>query len=157
MINSGTVETASKEISKEIFGFDFINLALKLVVYFAIALIFAKVMEAIVFARGTFVVLANLLGFSIPTSDQVPQSLKDLFDGGIKGFKFWDIIKIIAILLVITEFMIYINQNKKVGSTPSPMTIGIFILIISVLAISTIPELFNRLKTAGFSNPQNLV
>ena len=125
--------------------------------YFTGALIFAKVMEAIVFARGSFVLLANLLGFSIPKEEQLPQTLKDLFNGGIKGFKFWDVVKIVALLLVITEMMMYINQNRKVGSNPSPMTLGVFTLIIVSLGATTVPELVKRIKSADFSNPQDLV
>ncbi len=148
---------SAKVASREIFGFDFVNLGLKLLVYFTVALILAKVMEAIVFARGSFVLIANLLGFSIPKEEQLPQTLKDLFNGGIKGFKFWDLVKVIAILLVITEMIMYVNQNRRMGSNPSPMTLGVFTLIIVSLGITTVPELVKRLKNADFSNPQDLV
>jgi len=148
---------SAKGLSKEIFGFDFVNLGVKLVIYFTVALVFSKIMEAIIFARGSFVLLANFLGFNIPTSDQLPQTLKDLFGEGLHGFKFWDIVKIVALLLVITEFVMYINQNRKVGSTPSPMTLGVFTLIIVSLGITTVPELVKRLKTTGFNNPQEMV
>ena len=148
---------SAKVASKEIFGFDFVNLGIKLLVYFTVALLFAKIMEAIVFARGSFVLLANFLGFNIPKEEQLPQSLKDLFNGGIKGFKFWDVVKIIALLLIITEFIMYVNQNRKVGSNPSPMTIGVFILIISALGVTTVPELIKRIRNADFANPQDLV
>ncbi len=154
---AGLSVDSAKFASKEIFGFDFVNLGLKLLVYFTVALIFAKVMEAIVFARGSFVLIANLLGFSIPTEDKLPQSIKDLFNGGIKGFKFWDIVKIIALLLVITEMIMYINQNRRAGSNPSPMTLGVFTLIIVSLGITTVPELVKRLKNADFTNVQDLV
>ena len=76
---------AGKQVSKEIFGYDFVGLILKLVVFYGVALIIAKVMEAIIFARGAFVILANTLGYNVPNSDQLPQSLKDLFGG--KGLK----------------------------------------------------------------------
>ncbi len=148
---------SAKFASKEIFGFDFVNLGLKLLIYFTVALIFAKVMEAIVFARGGFVVLANLLGFDIPKEEQLPQTLKDLFNGGIKGFKFWDIVKIIALLLVITEMIMYVNQNRRMGSNPSPMTLGVFTLIIVSLGITTVPELVKRIRNVEFSNAQDLV
>jgi len=137
----------------ERFNFDFVNLGIKLIVYFVVLFVFAKFMESIIFARGAFVIVANLFGFNIPTSEQVPQSLKDLFDGGISGFKFWDVVKIIAIFLVIAEFMGYMNRNK--GNT-SPMTIGIFISILIVLGVTTVFDLKTRLQNT-FNNPNELI
>ncbi len=131
----------------EKFGYDFVGLGVKIVVYFLITFLFAKFMEAVIFLRGGWVVMANLLGFSIPKADQVPESLKKLFDGGISGFKFWDIVKIILIILVIAEFIRYVNLPQK----SSPMTIGIFLGIISILAITTFPELVKRIKATDFN------
>ncbi len=139
---------------EERFNYDFVNLGIKLFVYFGIMFAFAKFMEAVIFAKGAFTTIANLFGFSIPTSDQVPQTLKDLFDGGINGVKFWDLVKILAILLVIAEFMRYMNSNQ--GAKSSPMTIGIFISIIVVLGATTVFDLRERLKTT-FNNPQEFV
>ena len=143
---------AGKQVSKEIFGYDFVGLILKLVVFYGVALIIAKVMEAIIFSRGAFVILANTLGYNVPNVDQFPQSLKDLFgEQGIKGFKFWDIIKIVSILLVVAEFMRYVNTNKALGAKSSPMTIGIFTLIIVALGLTTVPELIQRVKGTDFN------
>ena len=143
---------AGKQVSKEIFGYDFVGLIVKLVVFYGVALVIAKVMEAIIFARGAFVILANTLGYNIPSADQLPQSFKDLFgETGVKGFKFWDIIKIVSILLVVAEFMRYVNTNKALGSKASPMTIGIFTLIIVALGLTTIPELIQRVKGTDFN------
>ena len=143
---------AGKQVSKEIFGYDFVGLIVKLVVFYGVALIIAKVMEAIIFARGAFVILANTLGYNIPSADQLPQSFKDLFgETGVKGFKFWDIIKIVSILLVVAEFMRYVNTNKALGAKSSPMTIGIFTLIIVALGLTTIPELIQRVKGTDFN------
>ena len=143
---------AGKQVSKEIFGYDFVGLILKLVVFYGVSFIISKVMEAIIFSRGAFVILANTLGFNIPNVDQFPQSLKDLFgETGIKGFKFWDIIKIVSILLVTAEFMRYVNTNKALGAKSSPMTIGIFTLIIVALGLTTVPELIQRVKGTDFN------
>ena len=131
----------------EKFGYDFVGLFVKIIVYFVIAFIFAKFMEAVIFTRGLWVTLANLLGFSIPSSEQVPDSMKKLFDGGISGFKFWDIVKIILVILVIAEFIRYVNLPQK----SSPMTIGIFVAIISMLALTTFPELIKRIKATDFN------
>ena len=143
---------AGKAVSKEIFGYDFVGLILKLVVFYGVALIIAKVMEAIIFARGAFVILANTLGYNVPSADQLPQSFKDLFsETGVKGFSFWDIIKIVSILLVTAEFFRYVNTNKALGAKASPMTIGIFTLMILALGLTTIPELIQRVKGTDFN------
>ncbi len=139
---------------RERFNYDFVNLGIKLLIFFGTMFIFAKFMEAVIFVRGGFLLLANLLGFNIPKSEQLPQSLKDLFNGGVNGFKFWDIIKIVAILLVVAEFMRYMSNNQ--GAKASPATIIIFIGIIAILGITTIPELKNRLQNT-FNNPDELV
>ena len=143
---------AGKQVSKEIFGYDFVGLIVKLFVFYTVAFVFAKLMEAIIFARGAFVILANTLGYNVPSADQLPQSFKDLFgEQGVKGFKFWDIIKIVSILLVVAEFMRYVNTNKSLGAKSSPMTIGIFTLIIVALGLTTVPELIKRVKGTDFN------
>ena len=143
---------AGKQVSKEIFGYDFVGLIVKLFVFYAVAFVFAKFMEGVIYARGAFSIIANTLGFSIPSNEQLPQSLKDLFgEQGVKGFKFWDIIKIVSILLVVAEFMRYVNTNKALGAKSSPMTIGIFTLMIVALGLTTIPELIQRVKGTDFN------
>ena len=143
---------AGKAVSKEIFGYDFVGLIVKLFVFYAVAFVFAKFMEGVIYARGAFSIIANTLGFNIPNSDQLPQSLKDLFgETGVKGFKFWDIIKIVSILLVTAEFFRYVNTNKALGAKASPMTIGIFTLMIVALGLTTVPELIKRVKGTDFN------
>jgi hypothetical protein len=142
---------AGKQVSKEIFGYDFVGLIIKLFVFYAVAFVFAKFMEGVIYARGAFTVIANTLGFSIPSNEQLPQSLKDLFEEGVKGFKFWDIIKIVSILLITAEFFRYVNTNKALGAKASPMTIGIFTLMILALGLTTVPELIQRVKGTDFN------
>ena len=153
MVTKQAVSTAQKS-SVELFGYDFTGLVVKLVVYFGLALIFSKIMEGIILARGGFVQFANLLGINIPQSEQMPDSLKKLFDGGINGFKFWDIIKVIAILLVIMEYLRYSQSIKNLNAKVSPMTSGVFILLIVIMGITTIPELHKRIKMTDLNLDQ---
>lgn len=138
--------------SVELFGYDFVGLIIKLFIYFVTALAIAKFMEAVIWARGFFVIAANLFGFNIPTSEQVPQTIKDLFNGGVNGIKYWDAIKVVAILILVVEFMRYVEVNQKNGGKPSPLTIGIFLLIGLGLSITTIPELLARFKKTSLGN-----
>ncbi len=140
------VSGATKFVNEQ-FGYDFVGLFVKIIVYFVIAFVFAKFMEAVIFTRGIWVTLANLLGFNIPQADQVPDSLKKLINGGISGFKYWDIVKLILMFLVIAEFIRYVNLPQK----SSPMTIGIFVAIISILALTTFPEIIKKIKQTDFN------
>ena len=142
-----------RDKAKENLGFDFVGLIVKLFVFYTVAFVFAKFMEGVIYARGAFTIIANTLGFNIPNSDQLPQSLKDLFgETGVKGFKFWDIIKIVSILLVTAEFMSYLNSVKTDPTKKSsPMTIGLFVLMIVILGINTVPELIKKVKGTDFN------
>ena len=141
----------AKQVSVELFSYDFVGLFIKLATYYGVAIIFAKFMEAVIVTRGWFVTAAAIFGWTIPTSEQVPESLKKLFLDGYGGFKFWDAVKIISILLVVAEMIRYTNSNKKNGGESSPLTLGIFILIIAVLGVVTIPELLQRIKKTDFN------
>lgn len=146
-IITGQAVGQARQFATEQFGYDFIGLGIKLLVYFAVTFLFAKFMEMVIFASGGLVIIVNLLGWKVPNKDQLPDSLKKLFDGGISGFKFWDLVKLIAILLVIAEFIRYVNLPQK----SSPMTIGIFIAIVSLLSVTTFPELIKRIKNTDFN------
>ncbi len=145
----------SRDVATKELGYDFIGLTIKLFLFFAVALIFSKFMEAVVFFSSPtkslgFKAITSLLGIKIPVADDFPEALTKLFDGGISGFKYWDIVKIIAMLLVVAEMIRYI-QNQPSRKDVSPMTIGLFLGIFGVLAITTIPELFDKLKTTDFN------
>ena len=93
LVNPSTIIAKSAlsnvaNISQQKFGYDFSGLFIRLGIFYLIAFVFAKIMEATIFFRGGFVVFANLFGINIPKSDQLPEPLKKLFDGGYQGFKF---------------------------------------------------------------------
>ena len=137
-----------KAISLREYNYDFVGLVTKLVVYFTVSLLFSKFMEAIILGRGFYKTLANLFGYSIPSATEFPKVITDLFgETGVKGFKFWDVVKIGAILMVIAEYMRYSKNNP---TTKSPLTIGIFVLLITILGLTTVPELIKRVKTTDF-------
>jgi len=137
-----------KAISLREYNYDFVGLVTKLVVYFTLSLLFAKFMEAVILGRGFYKTLANLFGYSIPVSTEFPKVITDLFgETGIKGFKFWDVVKIGAILMVLFEYMRYSKNNPN---TKSPLTVGIFVLLITILGLTTLPELIKRVKTTDF-------
>jgi len=142
--------------SVQILGYNFVNLFVQLFIYFALAFAFAKIMEGIIFFRGGFVIIANLLGIKIPNKEQFPQSLRDLFDGGISGFKFWDVVKVVAVIIVIAEFVVYLQIREESGKKVSPITIAVFLMIGLFLTLTSIPALLQRIK-GTFVNKEQLV
>ena len=137
-----------KAISLREYNYDFVGLVTKLVVYFTLSILFAKFMEAVILGRGFYKTLAALFGYSIPASTEFPKFITDLFgENGVKGFKFWDLVKLGGILMVLMEFMRYSKNNPN---TKSPLTIGIFVLLITILGLTTLPELIKRVKTTDF-------
>ena len=138
----------AQNLSLQKFGYDFTGLFFRLGVFYLIAFVFAKIMEATIYLRGGFVVVANLFGINIPKAEQLPDPLKKLFDQGYQGFKFWDIIKIIGIVLVVHE---YFQFRKESNGQVNPITTGVFVLLILILGITTVPEIYNRIKETDFS------
>ena len=76
----------------------------------------------------------------------MPESIVNFFQEGIKGFRYWDFIKMLAIMLVIAEWASWRSQQSKLGIKPSPMTDGVFIVLVGGLTLITVPEILTRLK-----------
>ncbi len=135
---------ASAAISVDLFKYDFVNLITKLVIFFVFSYIVAKIFEAIIFGQGLVVSFVALFGLKLPQS--LPEPIVNFFQEGIKGFRYWDFIKVLAILLVIMELTNWFEQQKKLGIKPSPMTLGVFTVLIGGMTLITFPELIQRVK-----------
>jgi len=153
---TGTRQT-SKEVGKlsiELFSFDFVGLTIKLIAWFLIAILIDKIHFAIGSAGvNVAATIAEVFGYHIPSSNDEPQFFKKLFGEGYFGLKYWDFIKIGAIILTFIEFMRWFENEKRNGGTPSPFTIGIFTLIILLLSAFTVPELIQKIKTRKPNTP----
>ena len=132
------------EISTDVFKYDFVNLIVKLVIFFVFSYVIAKIFEAIIFGQGLVVSFVALFGLKLPQS--LPEPIVSFFQEGIKGFRYWDFIKVLAILLVIMEAANWHEQQKRLGIKPSPLTLGVFAVLIGGLSLITIPELIQRSK-----------
>lgn len=153
-LSAESIEQAHGSLSKkseQVLGYNFIQLAIQLIIFYVIAYVFAKFMEAVIFFRGGFSIIAVLFGIKIPNKDLFPKFLLDLFNGGISGFKYWDVIKVASILLLVAEFILYIQITQESGKRLSPVAIAIFLLIGLGLSLITFPELIQRLKTTMFA------
>jgi len=147
---AGATRQGSKEVGKlsiELFSFDFANLAIKLLVWFMIAIVIDKI-HFVITSAGVNVVstIVNAFGYNLPTVQSEPDFFKKLFGEGYFGLKYWDFIKIGALILVLIEFMRWYENEKRIGGEPSPFTLGIFALIMVLLSAFTIPEIIKKLK-----------
>ncbi len=134
----------SQKISSDAFTFDFPSLIVKLTVFYVVAYAVSKIFEAIIFGQNTLFNIAKLFGVNLPST--LPEPLVNFFQEGFKGIKYWDIVKVISILLVVMEWNNWNNTQKLAKINPSPMTQGVFFVIISGLILITVPELFQRFK-----------
>ena len=128
------------EILEKKLDFDFPNLILKLFVFFTFAYAINKIFEAIILGQNILFQFLGLFGINLPSS--LPESLVKFMTEGFNGIKFWDFVKTAAIILVLLEWHIWFNSRDN----PSPMTSGIFFILVSGMAIFTIPELLKRVK-----------
>jgi len=90
--------------------------------------------------------IVNAFGYNLPTAQNEPDFFKKLFGEGYFGLKYWDFIKIGAIVLVLIEFVRWYENEKRNGGEPSAFTLGIFALIMVLLSAFTIPEIIKKLK-----------
>jgi len=148
-VAGGTQQVA--RLSQEVFGFDFVQLAIKLGIYFLVAIIIDKLHFLV---TGTANIAATILlafGINLPTSE--PNFVTKLFsEQGISGFRYWDLIKFGAMALILVEMLLYIQTQRNAGGTPSPFTIAIFLLIVGAIGVFTVPELIAKLRTR-MNNP----
>lgn len=134
----------AKNISMEALGYDFVGLVAKIGLYYIAALLFSKYLELV---AGGATLLRNflaLLGFQVPLF--VPQPILDFWQNGYMGIKFWDVVKTISLALVFWEYSNYRRAQQQLGREPSPMTEGIFWLLMGFIAMITFPELIQRLR-----------
>ncbi len=133
-----------QKLSTDTFSFDFPGLITKLIVFYLVAYAIAKVFEAIIFGNNVLKSILSLVGLNLPNT--MPESVVNFFTDGFKGVKYWDIVKVLSILLVIMEWNNWNNTQKALKISPSPMTQGVFAVLITGLALITVPELVQRLR-----------
>jgi len=144
----------ASKISAQHLGFDFIPLITSLLIFYSIAFVFAKYMEGVQFATGGIRAIAGVLGYSMPSSEELPNTWTQLFsETGFKGFKFWDIINVVAILIiVVTAF----NFQKSTEAIPNakvqPITWAIFAMLVSFIVITGVSKLVMKLQQRNFQS-----
>lgn len=143
-----------QQIGIELFGYDFINLLLKLFVFSLIAIAIEKFHFVVTGTAGVASYILSIFGLNMPTAE--PDFLKRLFsEEGFNGFRYWDIVKALLIVMVAMEMLRYIETNKKMGGKPDTVTLGVFGILLFALTAFTIPDMINKLKMR-FSREQGV-
>ena len=152
---AGVTREIAKQSSLESqarFQYDFPGLLIKLAVFFLVALAISKIFEAIIFISSPIRIALRTIGINLP--DSLPENVVNFFSDGVKigdiQLKFWDIVKIIATLFVILEWFSWYQKSIQIAPNVKglnqPFTHGIFGIIVAGLLLTTIPELWSRLK-----------
>ena len=141
----------ASKISKKSLGFDFIPLLTSLVLYYVIAFAFAKFMEASKFATGGFISIANFLGANIPSTEELPSQWNKLFDeGGYSGVKFWDIINVVALLIIIATALNFQKNTEASGNQVQLITWAIFAMLGGFIIVTGVSKLVMKLQERNF-------
>ena len=146
----------SSQLSVDTFKFDFVNLGIKIVLFFTIAYAINKLFEAIISAQGFVIDFIAFFGLHLPQN--IPEPVRNFFLDGLKlgnhRISFWDIVKVLATLLVIVEMLNYLEEVKARGKKPSSFTLGVFAIMISALALITFPEIISRVQEIRAMNDE---
>ncbi len=147
---SGALTSAKvgQETLKQLAGYDFVGLLTRIVIFYVVALIIAKMFELIIFAQTGITKVANLFGIPLPT--HAPEVIRKLFAEGYQvgtiTVKWWDVIKILSVLLVTYEMILFMQEKKAMGLKASPTAIGIFVLIIAGLTVISFADIYQIYK-----------
>ena len=149
-VAKGGFDTARNTVSG-LTGYDFVGLISRIVVFYVVALAIAKVMELIVFSSDGISKVANMFGIPLPSN--IPEPIRKLFVEGynVGGYniKYWEFVKVASVVIVVMEFLQYNQEQKQLGLKPAPTTLGVFFLIISALALISIPQIYQMIKEKG--------
>ena len=132
----------ASQVSKKLLGFDFIPLITSLVIFYVLAFLIAKFMEASILAKGGVMAFATLLGYTVPSKEQLPDTWAKLFtDEGINGIKFWDLVNVSVLLIVIATALMHKKNVEAMGGQVEPTTWAIFIMLGAFVSIAGLSKL----------------
>ena len=141
----------AQKVSVQYLGFDFVPLITSLFVFYVIAFVIAKFMQASQLASGGFMALSNLLGFKVPSSAELPDTWSKLFtETGYKGFKFWDIINVTALLIVVVTALNFQKSTEATGAKVQPITWVIFGLLVGFITLTGVSKLVMKYSKNNF-------
>ena len=130
---------ASREYSVSVLGYDFIGLISRLAIFFLTGFLINLYFQATI--QGN-IWLNSLAGTT------------KLFTTGFHNITFWQIVQVIAVLIVVVEYMQYDRMLKQNNEKPNITTGAVFAMIGLGLSLITFPQIIQKVKEMRILNGQ---
>jgi len=135
---------ASREYSVSVLGYDFIGLISRLAIFFLTGFLINSYFQATIQGGIWLNSLAGFFGLKFPTT--LPQWVTKLFTTGFHNITFWQIIQVIAVLIVVVEYMQYDRMLKQTNQKPNTTTTAAFSIIALGLSLITFPQIVQKIQ-----------
>ena len=141
---------ASREYSVSVLGYDFIGLISRLAIFFLTGFLINSYFQATIQGGIWLNSLAGFFGLNFPTT--LPEWVTKLFTTGFHNITFWQIIQVIAVLIVVVEYMQYDRMLKQTNEKPNVTTGAVFAMIGLGLSLITFPQIIQKVKEMRIIN-----
>ena len=141
---------ASREYSVSVLGYDFVGLISRLSIFFVTGFLINAYFHASIQGGIWLNSLAGFLGLKFPNT--LPDWTIKLFTTGYKGITFSQIIQIIAVLIVVIEYMQYERMLKERQEKPNVTTGAVFAMIGLGISLLTFPQIIQKIKEMRIIN-----
>jgi len=143
---------ASREYSVSVLGYDFIGLISRLAIFFLTGFLINSYFQATIQGGIWLNSLAGFFGLNFPTT--LPEWVTKLFTTGFHNITFWQIVQVIAVLIVVMEYMQYDRMLKQTNEKPNITTGAVFAIIGLGLSLITFPQIIQKVKEMRIINGQ---
>ena len=143
---------ASREYSVSVLGYDFIGLISRLAIFFLTGFLINSYFQATIQGGIWLNSLAGFFGLNFPTT--LPEWVTKLFTTGFHNITFWQIVQVIAVLIVVVEYMQYDRMLKQTNEKPNVTTGAVFAMIGLGLSLITFPQIIQKVKELRILNGQ---
>ena len=141
---------ASREYSVSVLGYDFIGLISRLAIFFLTGFLINSYFQATIQGGIWLNSLAGFFGLNFPTT--LPEWTTKLFTTGFHNITFWQIVQVIAVLIVVVEYMQYDRMLKQTNEKPNITTGAVFAMIGLGLSLITFPQIIQKVKEMRIIN-----
>ena len=135
---------ASREYSVSVLGYDFIGLISRLAIFFLTGFLINSYFQATIQGNIWLNSLAGFFGLNFPTT--LPEWVTKLFTTGFHNITFWQIVQVIAVLIVVVEYMQYDRMLKEKQEKPNITTGAVFAMIGLGLSLITFPQIVQKIQ-----------
>ena len=141
---------ASREYSVSVLGYDFIGLISRLAIFFLTGFLINSYFRATIQGGIWLNSLAGFFGLNFP--DTLPEWTVKLFTTGYHNITFWQIVQIIAVLIIVVEYMQYDRMLKQNNEKPNVTTGAVFAMIGLGISLITFPQIIQKIREMRIIN-----